>query len=105
MLVSFIAGPYYDEYRFTKYFMIGMIGFASLMIYELLSHKLTNKSLIRAVFISAIITSSGLSVLTLGCGIAVYYAVPDAWLKVAWGAGAAAATYLALTSVLRPRAG
>ena len=64
MLVSFIAGPYYDEYRFTKYFMIGMIGFASLMIYELLSHKFTNKSIIRAVFVSAIITSSGLSVLT-----------------------------------------
>ena len=64
MLVSFMAGPYYDEYRFTKYFMIGMIGFASLMIYELLNHKFTNKPIIRAVFVSAIITSSGLSVLT-----------------------------------------
>jgi hypothetical protein len=35
--------------------------------------------------------------------VAVYYAVPAAWLKVAWGAGAGAATYLALTGLLRPR--
>ena len=41
MLVSFIAGPYYDEHRFSKYFMVGMIGFASIMIYEILNHKFT----------------------------------------------------------------
>jgi hypothetical protein len=35
-------------------------------------------------------------------GIGVYYAVPDAWVKVAWGAGAGAAGYLVLTSVARP---
>jgi purine-cytosine permease-like protein len=44
------------------------------------------------------------AVLAVAVGIAVYYAVPDAWLKVAWGAGAAAAAYLALASVLRPGA-
>jgi NCS1 family nucleobase:cation symporter-1 len=43
------------------------------------------------------------AIAAVGCGIAVYYAVPDAWLQVAWGAGAGAATYLALASVLRPR--
>ncbi len=42
------------------------------------------------------------AVVAVACGIAVYYAVPDAWVKVAWGLGAGAATYLALTSVLRP---
>ena len=43
------------------------------------------------------------AIVAVGCGIAVYYAAPDAWLQVAWGAGAGAATYLALASVLRPR--
>ncbi|HKY26181.1 MAG TPA: cytosine permease, partial [Gaiella sp.] len=42
------------------------------------------------------------AVAAVAAGIAVYYAVPDAWVKVAWGAGAGAAVYLALTSVLRP---
>ena len=42
------------------------------------------------------------AVVAVAVGIAVYYAVPDGWLKVAWGAGAGAATYLALTSALRP---
>lgn len=44
------------------------------------------------------------AVAAVACAVAVYYAVPDAWLKVAWGAGAGAATYLALTSILRPGA-
>jgi cytosine permease len=34
--------------------------------------------------------------------VGVYYAVPDGWLKVAWGLGAGAATYLALAGVFRP---
>jgi cytosine permease len=34
--------------------------------------------------------------------VAVYYAVPDAWVKVAWGVGAGAAMYLTLTAILRP---
>jgi hypothetical protein len=63
MLVSFIAGPYYDEDRFAKYFMAGMIGFASLMIYDLLNRKFTNKNVINTLLVSAIITTSGLSVL------------------------------------------
>ena len=44
------------------------------------------------------------AIVAVACGIAVYYAVPEGWLKVAWGVGAGAATYLALTSVLRPGA-
>ena len=38
------------------------------------------------------------AVAAVACGIAVYYAVPDAWVKVVWGAGSGAAGYLALTS-------
>jgi cytosine permease len=44
------------------------------------------------------------AVTAVACAVAVYYAVPAAWLKVAWGAGAGAATYLALTGLVRPRA-
>lgn len=44
------------------------------------------------------------AVAAVACAVAVYYAVPGAWLKVAWGAGAGAATYLALTGPVRRRA-
>jgi len=42
------------------------------------------------------------AVVAVGVAVAVYYAVPDAWLKVAWGVGAGAALYLTLTAILRP---
>src|SRR5262245_48870603 len=41
------------------------------------------------------------AVVAVAVAVAVYYAVPAAWLKVAWGIGAGAATYLALTGVIR----
>ena len=44
------------------------------------------------------------AVAAVACAVAVYYAVPAAWLKVAWGAGAGAGTYLALAGLVRPRA-
>jgi len=34
----------------------------------------------------------------VAAGVGVYYAVPDAWLKVAWGVAIGAMTYLALSS-------
>jgi NCS1 nucleoside transporter family len=37
-------------------------------------------------------------------GVAVYYALPDSWLKLAWGIGAGAAIYLALVALARLRA-
>ena len=41
------------------------------------------------------------AVLAVAGGVAVYYALPDAWLKVVWGVGAGAAFYLAARR--RPR--
>jgi cytosine permease len=41
------------------------------------------------------------AVLALAGAVAVYYAVPDAWLKVAWGLGAGAAFYLLLCAAAR----
>src|SRR5262245_5999224 len=34
------------------------------------------------------------AVAAVACGVAIYYALPDAWMKVAWGLGAAAGAYL-----------
>ncbi len=39
------------------------------------------------------------AVAAVAFGVAVYYGVPDAWVKVAFGLGAAAVAYLALTAV------
>jgi cytosine permease len=41
------------------------------------------------------------AVLAVAGAVAVYYAVPDAWLKVAWGLGAGAAFYLLLCAAAR----
>ena len=46
---------------------------------------------------------SGVNVAALvavAAGVAVYSAVPHAWLKVVWGLGAGAAVYLALVGVV-----
>jgi cytosine permease len=47
------------------------------------------------------------AIVAVALGVAVYYALPHAWLKVAWGLGAGAAVYLALVAARRlaaPRA-
>jgi hypothetical protein len=35
-IIAFILGPYYDEHRFGKYIMVGMVGFASLLIHKII---------------------------------------------------------------------
>lgn len=42
------------------------------------------------------------AVAAVAVGVGVYYAVPDGWVKVAWGVGAGAATYLGLSGMFRP---
>src|SRR5581483_11876217 len=39
------------------------------------------------------------AIAAVGAGVAVYYALPQAWLKIAWGLGVAGASYLALRRV------
>jgi NCS1 nucleoside transporter family len=41
------------------------------------------------------------AVAAVAVSVAVYYTLPDAWLKVAWGVGASAGIYLALTAATR----
>jgi hypothetical protein len=39
--IAFFAGPYYDEHRFSKYIMVGMVGFASLLVYQIITKIVT----------------------------------------------------------------
>jgi NCS1 family nucleobase:cation symporter-1 len=41
--------------------------------------------------------------IAVGAGVGLYYALPQSWLKIAWGLGAAAVTYLACSRLLAPR--
>ena len=36
IVIALLTGPYYDQHRFSKYVMIGMVGFASLLMYRIL---------------------------------------------------------------------
>lgn len=65
-IVAFAAGPYYNEFRFNKYIMVSMAGFASLLLYKILSiPKSLNlkRGLISSAFMGLVITSSSLSIL------------------------------------------
>lgn len=63
VLVAFLAGPYYNEHRFSKYIMVGMIGFASLIIYKLLIFRTNEKPLINGTIIGLIVISASFSTL------------------------------------------
>jgi cytosine permease len=41
------------------------------------------------------------AIVAVVCAVAVYYAVPQSWLKVAWGLGVGAGVYLALVALSR----
>lgn len=62
IVIALLTGPYYDEHRFSKYVMVGMVGFASLLVYKILNLKY-NKPIVNTILIGAIITSSSLSTL------------------------------------------
>jgi purine-cytosine permease-like protein len=40
------------------------------------------------------------AIVSVGAGVALYYALPEAWVKVVWGAAAGAAVYLLLGAAL-----
>ena len=79
-VVALIAGPYYDEHRFSKYIMVGLAGFASLLVYKIIlflqspnnesrqqsrSTTYQLKHLVSSVLIGLVITSAGLSIFML----------------------------------------
>jgi hypothetical protein len=64
-VIALVLGPYYDEYRFSKYIMVAMGGFTSLLIYIIISgiRTIRLKPLITGLIIGLVISSSSLSVL------------------------------------------
>ena len=61
IIVAFITGNYYDEHRFSKFIMLGMVAYASLLIYRIINWDL-NKIYLNGIIISALIVGSALSV-------------------------------------------
>ncbi len=69
VVVAFATGPYYDEHRFSKYIMVGLTGFASLLTYNLviqspqIQRNNRFRTLATSLVLGIVILSSSLSVL------------------------------------------
>jgi hypothetical protein len=66
IVIALLAGPYYDEHRFSKYVMAGMIGFASLLVYRLLNVKYSRPIITRILLGALVICSSLSTIIFLG---------------------------------------
>jgi hypothetical protein len=64
-VVALLAGPYYNEYRLSKYVMAGMAGFASILVYRIVVSipRLSLRPLLGGLLIGLVVTSSSLSLL------------------------------------------
>lgn len=60
-IVALLAGPYYNEHRFNKYLMVGMIGFASLIIFKLLIFMNNKKPILSGMIVGSIVIVASLS--------------------------------------------
>ena len=63
IVIALLAGPYYNEQRFNKYVMVGMIGFASILIFQILRFLSEKKPILNGVIVSVIVVSASLSTL------------------------------------------
>jgi len=61
-IVAFITGNFYDEHRFSKFIMIGMTAYASLLVYRIINLDFSNKIYVNGFIISALIVCCVLSV-------------------------------------------
>jgi hypothetical protein len=70
-VVALLAGPYYDQHRFGKYIMVGMVGFASILVYKLIlliqrndasDHSALWRPLACSILLGLVFTSASLSV-------------------------------------------
>ena len=43
MIIALFAGPYYDEHRFSKYIMAGLVGLAALFVYSIVGTVFLNQ--------------------------------------------------------------
>jgi hypothetical protein len=63
IIVALLAGQYYNEHRLSKYIMIGMIGFSSLIIYKILTYTTNKKPILNGIILGSIVVSASLSTL------------------------------------------
>jgi hypothetical protein len=63
ILVAMVVGTYYDQHRFSKFIMVGMIGFASLLLYKILNMRYYYKIPINTFVIPSLIICASISVL------------------------------------------
>jgi len=78
-VIALFMGPYYDEHRFSKYVMMGMAGFASLLIYNILApnRSIFLKPLVYSSIIGLVITASSLSTFMFAAYKAIAYENPE----------------------------
>jgi hypothetical protein len=63
IVIAILTGPYYDEHRFSKYVMLGIIPLASLFIYKILDMRFKSKPIINGIIIMIIVITGSLSTL------------------------------------------
>ena len=63
IVISLLLGPYYDENRFSKYTMIGATGFASLILFKIITSRLINNPHLKVALMGAVVVPSCLSIL------------------------------------------
>jgi hypothetical protein len=61
--LTLLAGPYYNEQRFNKYVMAGMVGFAAFLLFELLHFIKEKKLVLNGLIVSAVVVTASLSTL------------------------------------------
>ena len=61
--IALLAGPYYNEQRFNKYVMAGMIGFAAFLLFKLLYYIKEKKPVLNGIIVSAVVVTASLSTL------------------------------------------
>jgi hypothetical protein len=63
IVTALLVGPYYNEQRFSKYVMVGMVGFASLMIFKLLNFIGNKQPIAKGIMIGSIVVITSVSTL------------------------------------------
>ena len=61
-IVAFITGNFYDEHRFSKFIMLAMTAYASLLVYRIINLNFSNKIYVNGLIISSLIVCCVLSV-------------------------------------------
>jgi hypothetical protein len=84
-IITFFAGPYYDEHRCGKYVMSSMAAFAALLIFNIISssvfrHKIKLRPLVIGIFLGGVVISISLSVILFAGYVESYSGISE-WIE------------------------